>query len=155
MEKEKSITIQVPEGHEIDKEKSTFEKIVFKKIELPMSFDEMKIIDYYTTHGKVHHITNNPTYGENIIAPIYPTKEYAEAFWALSKLIWLRDAWNEGWKPNWRNNNRKYTIIVIHDEIQVDICYNAQELLVFEKQEVRDKFFNQFKNLIETAKPLL
>ena len=97
MEKEKSITIQVPEGHEIDKEKSKFEKIVFKKIELPMSFDEMKIIDYYTIHNKVHHVTSNPTYGENIIAPIYPTKEYAEAFWALSKLIWLRDAWNEGW----------------------------------------------------------
>jgi len=31
MEKEKSINIEVPNGYEIDKEKSTFEKIVFKK----------------------------------------------------------------------------------------------------------------------------
>ena len=28
---EKEIKIQVPEGYEIDKEKSTFEKIIFKK----------------------------------------------------------------------------------------------------------------------------
>ena len=46
---EKSINISIPEGYEIDKEKSTFTKIVFKKIEskLPMSFDEMIIPEYY------------------------------------------------------------------------------------------------------------
>ena len=40
----KELKIEVPQGYEIDKEKSTFEKIVFKKVEdLPMRFDEMKI----------------------------------------------------------------------------------------------------------------
>jgi hypothetical protein len=33
MEKTKEIVISIPEGYEIDKEKSTFEKIVFKKKE--------------------------------------------------------------------------------------------------------------------------
>lgn len=38
----KELKIEVPEGYEIDKEKSTFEKIVFKKIkvELPKTWDE-------------------------------------------------------------------------------------------------------------------
>lgn len=30
----KEMKIQAPEGYEIDKEKSTFEKIVFRKIEI-------------------------------------------------------------------------------------------------------------------------
>ena len=39
---QKEIKINIPDGYEIDKEKSTFEKIVFKKVELvnkaPSSF---------------------------------------------------------------------------------------------------------------------
>ena len=34
---EKELKIEVPKGYEIDKEKSTFEKIVFKKVEDPFS----------------------------------------------------------------------------------------------------------------------
>jgi len=158
MEKEKEINISIPEGYEIDKEKSTFEKIIFKKVEnLPMSFDEMTITDYWYNYN--YGISNNKynVYhtGKCFGAPIYPTKEYAEAFWALSKLVWLRDAWNKGWKPNWKSDNKKYIIAVIDNEIKVHDCYNVQELLVFEKQEVRDKFFHQFKDLLEIAKPLL
>ena len=39
----KELKIQVPEGYEIDKEKSTFEKIVFKKVEkeLPKSWEDL------------------------------------------------------------------------------------------------------------------
>ena len=59
---EKEINISIPEGYEIDKEKSTFEKIVFKKIEnkLPMSFDEMKIPEYWSVYNTIlsKHKTN-------------------------------------------------------------------------------------------------
>ena len=34
---EKKLKINIPEGYEIDKEKSTFEEIVFKKVEDPVS----------------------------------------------------------------------------------------------------------------------
>ena len=39
------VKIEVPQGFEIDKDKSTFEKIVFKEIEnkLPISFEEINI----------------------------------------------------------------------------------------------------------------
>ena len=41
---EKTIKITPPEGYEVDKEKSTFNEIVFKKLEpnLPMSWEELK-----------------------------------------------------------------------------------------------------------------
>ena len=34
---EKKLKINIPEGYEIDKEKSTFEEIVFKKVEDPLA----------------------------------------------------------------------------------------------------------------------
>ena len=38
----KELNIQIPEGYEVDKEQSTFEKIIFKKIEtkLPKTWEE-------------------------------------------------------------------------------------------------------------------
>ena len=155
----KEINIEVPQGYEIDKEKSTFEKIVFKKVEdLPMSFDEMKIPEYWGIYNTIlsKHKNNGNYTGGCFGMPIYPTKEYAEAFWALSKLIWLRDAWNKGWNPDWRNSKeRKYVIIVVYDAVKAEEGYVGQVILAFEKRETRDKFLHQFKNLIETAKPLL
>lgn len=47
--KNKELKIEIPDGYEIDRENSTFEKIVFKKIEskLPKSWEELKIISGY------------------------------------------------------------------------------------------------------------
>lgn len=153
----KELKIEVPQGYEIDKEKSTFEKIVFKKIkDLPMSFDEMKIPEYWDIYNTILSKHNNGNYtGRCFGESVYSTKEYAEAFWALSKLILLRDAWNKGWKPNWRTHEVKYTIVVLYNAIKTENNCNKQEILAFEKQEIRDKFLYQFKDLIETAKPLL
>ncbi|HOG38227.1 MAG TPA: hypothetical protein PLD95_02030 [bacterium] len=46
---EKTVEINVPDGYEIDKEKSTFEKIVFKAIEqnLPECWEDLKSIEGY------------------------------------------------------------------------------------------------------------
>ena len=45
----KEMKIQVPEGYEIDKENSTFEKIVFKKVEneLPKSWEDLMTVKGY------------------------------------------------------------------------------------------------------------
>lgn len=42
--KNKELKIQVPEGYEIDKENSTFENIVFKRKELPKSWEDLGAI---------------------------------------------------------------------------------------------------------------
>ena len=48
----KELKIEVPEGFEIDREKSTFEKIVFKKVErdLPKRWEDLKTIKGYYVH---------------------------------------------------------------------------------------------------------
>ena len=77
----KEINIIAPEGYEIDKEKSTFEKIVFKKISdnLPKTWEELKNISGYyisSCSGITHsYLVNGSNYTKNI----FPTKELAEA----------------------------------------------------------------------------
>ena len=58
---EKTIKITPPEGYEVDKEKSTFSEIVFKKLEpnLPMSWEELKEVKGYFIHQ--NGITTNIT----------------------------------------------------------------------------------------------
>ena len=51
----REMKIQVPEGYEIDREKSTFESIVFKKVEakdLPKRWEDLKFIKGFFVNGE-------------------------------------------------------------------------------------------------------
>lgn len=153
----KEMKIQVPQGYEIDKEKSTFEKIVFKKVDdLPKSwkeFGEVKgwfvnnkcEIDYYSEGDSTNDMDKN----------LFPTKEEAEACLALAQLCQLRNRYNDGWKPDWNDGTNKYSIYFTRDEIDGVCEYCSHRVLAFKTLELRDKFVENFEDLIEIAKPLL
>ena len=83
------------------------------------------------------------------------SKEYAEAFLALMQLIRFRDIWNEGWVPDWKSSASKFIIMYYNDAVDLVINTYGQRSLYFKTRELGDKFFKEFKDLIETAKPLL
>ena len=85
----------------------------------------------------------------------FKTKEEAEACIALAQLCQLRDRYNDGWKPNWNKETDKYTIIYSSDKIDTSFSVYSQRILSFKTVELRDKFLENFRGLIETAKPLL
>jgi hypothetical protein len=86
----------------------------------------------------------------------WPTREEAEAALALSQLCQWRDKYNQGWKPDWNNHDdKKYIIDVVSNIVQINYSYTIQNILAFKSAEIRDKFFDDFKDLIEIAKPLL
>lgn len=85
----------------------------------------------------------------------WPTLEEAEACLALSQLCQWRDKYNEGWKPDWKHSDFKYSIIVGSDAILSSSHPYNHHVLAFKTSETRDKFFEDFRPLIETAKPLL
>lgn len=155
--KDRGLKIEVPDGYEIDKEKSTFEKIIFKKVEkeLPKSWEELKIISgyYVKDSSKVDLFKSYTTdeYNKNV----FPTKEEAEACLALAQLCQLRDIYNDGWKPCWNTDTMKHCIYVSKGEIRSGHQFENSRILTFEKREIRDKFLENFKDLIEIAKPLL
>ena len=88
----------------------------------------------------------------------YPSKEIYEAFEALRKLIILRDYYNKGWQTDWEDKNNdgdKYCIMLYKGELTAIEYSYTYEVLHFKTPEIRDKFLEEQKELLEIAKPLL
>ena len=155
----KEFKIQVPKGYEIDKEKSTFEKIVFKKVDkgLPKTWEEVGVIKGWYTYagGSINYFSEGIS-TKCADRNIFPTKEEAEASLALAQLCQLRDIYNDGWKPDWKDDReKKHCIEFFKGKIQKNYYHVLKKVLCFKTQELRDKFLENFRDLIETAKPLL
>ena len=157
----KEFKIQVPEGYEIDREKSTFEKIVFKKVEneLPKNWCDLKFIKGFFVNGESEIKEINET-RDKILAiegnrNVFPNREEAEACLALAQLCQLRDRYNDGWKPDWTDFTMKPSIYFHKDIATTGENRSERTILYFRSEKIRDKFLENFKGLIEIAKPLL
>ena len=163
----KEIKINCPKGFEIDKENSTFECIKFKPIknELPKTWKE-----FCETHPRVagegyvkgdsscrvidatDSFPRDSTNDRNLL----PSKELAEAMLALCQLIQLRDCYNDGWTPDWTDcSESKHTIYPYRNVFTTGYTWVNSRILIFKTQELRDQFLENFRDLIEIAKPLL
>lgn len=154
----KELKIQAPEGYEIDRENSTFENIIFRKAErkLPKKWEDLENVNGYYADSwgdvRCYYGVNTPDHTNK---NIFPTKEEAEACLALAQLCQLRDRYNDGWKPNWIDGTEKHSIYFYSDEIYSSYIYQTQKILTFKTRKLRDQFLENFRGLIETAKPLL
>ena len=144
---EKSINIITPEGYEVDKEKSSFEKIVFRAVPgLPKTWGDVKEVSGWW-------VDDDERLRE---FAVFPTKEEAEASIALAQLCQLRDRYNGGWKPDWRiMSDSKYCIGIDKGRVEASIWYTTQHVLAFQTAALRDEFQKNFSDLIKKAKPLL
>ena len=164
MEKEKHIKIQIPEGYEIDKEKSSFEKIVFKKKlnGLPNTWEELEVIKgfYVNIESSVDYEEDTTFDTRSDNKNVFPSKEEAEASIALAQLCQLRDRYNTDengnvWKPDWKSAIVKDVIVIVDEEVKVATSYNTRYVLVFKSLFICDHFAKTFKDLILEAKSLL
>lgn len=153
------LKIQVPQGYEIDKENSTFEKIIFKQIEkkLPMSFSEIGELNGCFIDSDSHIIElRRAYYSDNEKnTNIWKFKELAKASLALNQLIWLRDSWNDGWVADKEKYEYIYCITFTNDGLNISGWNTYKFVLSFKDYETATKFAKQFKSLILEAKPLL
>ena len=152
----KSVKIEVPQGYEIDKEKSTFENIVFKEVkkELPKTWEELgKIKGHYVS--SFSNVCDIDGFSSNDLKNTFATKEQAEASIALAQLSQLLEVYRKGWVPNWKDGDYKYCIYFCNDLITKCTNYETSLFLSFQDEETRDLFLGNFKDLIEQAKPLM
>ena len=160
----KSIVIDIPDGMCIDKSKSTFEKIVFKKKDTkPRSWEEYCC--QQQTNCKEGYCINTVTSEIQEInwglctcswKTVLPSKELAEAFLAMMQLMSLRQAWIGDWKPNWTcGHSDNYCIIGAGDRFEMCIFRQCGRALSFPTKEMAEDFMNTFKDLLEIAKPLI
>ena len=149
---EKELKIEVPQGYEIDRQKSTFEKIVFKKIpENPKTWEDYckltkeSYSNYASTTNMVYKDRHTGAYNE------FTTKERAEQFIALGKLLQLRDYWVKGSKFKYAVGIFTWSegVIVTHN-CDINDC-----AITFPTQEMADKFITCFRDLIKQASPLV
>lgn len=89
-------------------------------------------------------------------ATYFTKDENYSAFEALRKLTILREYYNEGWQPDWKNDDEnKYVILIENDKIKCEKNYSYKRVLAFKTSEIRDKFLEDQRELLEIAKPLL
>ena len=93
------------------------------------------------------------------------TTEECHKFTKLIRLKRCRDAYwkiageqmglDEPWKPDWNDLNRKYFISLTCDGIGLYDDFRNPQILAFPTKEMRDAFYENFKDLIEECKELL
>lgn len=148
---EKELKIEIPQGYEIDRQKSTFEKIIFKKIpENPKTWEDycslMKGKKVYYTYYNYIIIS-----GFSDAHDQFATKERARQFIALGKLLQLRDYWVRGYS--------EFRYAVYGDRLDgtaiCDWCKNTHYPLTFPTKEMTEEFKECFSDLIKQAFPLV
>jgi hypothetical protein len=151
----KTIKTIIPEGWEIDKEKSTFEEIVLKqsKKELPKRWEDLKEVkgswvdEDCTIRTNKYHVDND---NRNVFA----TEAQAKAAIALAQLSQLREVYRDGWKPK-LSNGYKCIIQCVSGVLAEGVVVNTSYFLSFQSEQLAKEFLTNFRELIIEAAPLL
>lgn len=85
----------------------------------------------------------------------YQSIKYSMKLCTLSKLLYLRDIYRQGWEPNWNDNTFKYGISVQYNQLAKNVQFGINNTFSFQSKELRDKFLENFKDMLEEIKDLI
>lgn len=123
---------------------------------LPKTWEELKTIKGWGIDNQSN--IYNRLWGatEKSNKSLFATPKQAQASIALAQLSQLMYVYNEGWTPDWGSLGiDKYVIILNQGDLITAHRTFTQHFLAFKSGEIRDKFLENFRELIEQAKPLL
>ena len=124
--------------------------VVKKKKEYPKTYEECcKVLGYSGNYNMI--LTTDVD--NKLFDALYRLKVCRDAYW---KIAGEEMGLGKPWEPDWTNyNDYKFVIGVFENEIIK--CYNtlAQYVLAFPTEEMRDEFYENFKEEIESVKGLL
>lgn len=148
-ENNKEFKIVIPEGYEIDKENSTFEKIVFKKIEKKLTYKD--IANKLFKDGSHCYIDENGHIMFTSVGwqcpNVAPTTQQLQRLLAINKLMNVAYYLNEGSEFNWKdrseykyfiyyNNNKKIFQIDSNTFVNYGIVYFKSKELAKQAIEI-------------------
>jgi hypothetical protein len=157
----KEITIQAPEGYEVDVQQSTFEKIVFKPIEKKAkTWEEIQELNISKGQRK-YYINGMGEVTDHVPTQVYlssnnlPSEHMAEKIIALCKLYIIAEYYNEGWKADYTDREqRKYHAYWSNSEMKLgtNLWYTfSLTTPVFKSQEVLLQAYEANKEIFEKA----
>lgn len=145
------------EIEDIVKELSTKEET--KEASVPRTWEEYcsTITEgyYIDAHSNIDDTCGFELVDVNENKNVLPTKELASAFLAMMQLMSLRQAWIKDWKPDWRDDNLKWTIYFNRDNVNISNNTIMHRVLSFPTEKMAKDFSICFNNLIEKAKVLI
>jgi len=157
------VVIVPPDGYEVDKEKSTLGRMVFRRKAfvnlqedkpLPKTWEELERVSGYFVRLDCELCKASlGTYKNN--RNIFSNEKEAEASIALSQLSQLRKVYRQGWEPDWGGHNRHACILRRRYSFVIDISKTEHEFLSFQDSKTALEFLNNFNDLIHKASPLL
>lgn len=150
--------IIIPQGWEIDEVRGNKIILMESKKELPKTWEEciakIKNLEYIDTNGDIEEVDFNVNLVDEHINDI--PKGLGKPILALMQLLVCREVYRQDWKPDWTNaNENKYCIANELNKIKDVHAIFIPKVLSFQSKEIRDKFLENFKDLIEEAKELI
>ena len=144
---EKEIKIQVPEGYEIDKEKSTFERIVFKKKKAINCWEDLEKISGYaiTTENNIEHWSGLDVIEEN--KNVFLNEKYAKSALALAQISQLLPYYDSN--VDWSSIHPKHCIFRKDKDIIIDIWQTTYHPLAFNTWKEAERFLKYNEQLVK------
>lgn len=123
--------------------------VVRKESPYPKTFENcLKILGY----NKAHTIPMNHGHNGSLMMKFQRLLICRDAYWRIAG---DQMGLGEPWKPDWKEDSDKYFICYLKDELWMSNIRDCNRLLVFPTEEMRDAFYDNFKDLIEECKELL
>ena len=125
--KNNQLTIDIPEGYEIDTENSTFKCIKFKPIKKYLTYKEIaeklnKDICFFIEKGKIQSYAQYASYDNPGVANSY---RQIEKILAINQLMNIAKYYNGDWKPDWSNSKEnKFCIKFDYHKDRLYVDYN-------------------------------
>jgi hypothetical protein len=146
------LIIEIPDGFDLIKQNDG--SFILKKIQYPTKWEyigELKGF-FITFDSQIERVNSNSVKSNRCT---YPSIKLADAGLALTQLVYLRELYNDGWVPNWEDSSKKFIICINDNEIStIEVLKNSKPLS-FRSSYLREKFIENFRDLLEIAKPLL
>lgn len=158
MQEEKEITISIPDGYEIDKEKSSFEKIIFKKKkQVIKTWDDLlgKDVPKKSIFISDNSLLHESYYKGNTFCPYdkntFIDKRHAKAALAIAQISQLMPYFGGSiTDEEWNDINiPKYSLYRSEDKIVKSIKYLSYYFLSFHTVEQRNSFLENNRELVK------
>ena len=120
----------------------------YEKSKYPRDFDECCEVLNLGEDGKLW----TKGYKSSLVQSIHQLIICRDAYW---KIAGEEMGLDKPWEPDWNNVSDKHCIYFVSGEIWLTECQTRQCTLAFLTKEMRDAFYNNFKDLIEKCKELL
>lgn len=157
------ISYLIPDGYEFSKIENNEIIIQKKKPIYPKTYEEccdvlnidpIRIIEYDESWGR----RSLTQYDTDILAQLKHFRKLLICRYAYWKIAGKELGLDKPWKPDFTNNDEvRYGIYTIANKVEKDFCGvgDVNMILTFPTEEMRDAFYENFKDLIEKCKDLL